>query len=153
MSPPLESRFPLMVMMPTCLSFRRAAATTGLVGDGEKNTDPVSLDSGANQIPQNPQNPDVTNTATMGISGRQTGGKTVSLFLSPLIRLFLFCMSVSFLVSLSVYCSGFVVGNGPSADWYLPFVTAADAKVLEHSGKLQLLLEILHWAEELQDKV
>ncbi|KTF92311.1 hypothetical protein cypCar_00036494 [Cyprinus carpio] len=49
--------------------------------------------------------------------------------------------------------NGFVVGNGPSADWYLPFVTAADAKVLKHSGKLQLLLEILHWAEKLQDKV
>ncbi|XP_067295262.1 transcriptional regulator ATRX-like isoform X3 [Pseudorasbora parva] len=48
---------------------------------------------------------------------------------------------------------GFIVGNGPSADWYLPFLTAADAKVLEHSGKLQLLLEILCCAEELQDKV
>ncbi|XP_056313623.1 transcriptional regulator ATRX-like isoform X2 [Danio aesculapii] len=48
---------------------------------------------------------------------------------------------------------GVIVDNGPSADWYLPFVTAADAKVLEHSGKLQLLLEILHCAEELQDKV
>ncbi|XP_016331710.1 transcriptional regulator ATRX-like [Sinocyclocheilus anshuiensis] len=91
----------------------REATSTGLVGDGERNTDPVSLVSGSNQ---NPQNPDVTNTATMEISG-------------------------------------FVVGNGPSADWYLPFVTAADAKVLEHSGKLQLLLEILHWAEELQDKM
>ncbi|KAL0194302.1 hypothetical protein M9458_012598, partial [Cirrhinus mrigala] len=98
----------------------KEAATTGLVGDGERNTDPVSLDSGANQNPQNPQNPNVTNTATIGNSGGQ---------------------------------AGFVVGNGPSADWYLPFVTAADAKVLEHSGKLQLLLEILHWAEEMQDKV
>ncbi|TRZ02070.1 hypothetical protein DNTS_016491, partial [Danionella cerebrum] len=39
------------------------------------------------------------------------------------------------------------------ADWYLPFVTAADARVLEHSGKLKLLLEILQWAEELQEKV
>ncbi len=75
---------------------------------------------------------------------------SLSLSLFPLICL---SLSVSFLVSLSVCCSGFVVGNGPSADWYLPFVTAADAKVLEHSGKLQLLLEILHWAEELQDKV
>uniref|UniRef100_A0A9J7YMM8 ATRX chromatin remodeler, like n=1 Tax=Cyprinus carpio carpio TaxID=630221 RepID=A0A9J7YMM8_CYPCA len=98
-------------------SERRDATSTGLVGDGERNTDPVSLGSRSNQ---NPQNPDVTNTATMEISGRE---------------------------------AGFVVGNGPSADWYLPFITAADAKVLEHSGKLQLLLEILHWAEELQDKV
>ncbi|KAK2911162.1 hypothetical protein Q8A67_003295 [Cirrhinus molitorella] len=95
----------------------REAASTGLVSDGERSTDPVSLDSGAKQ---NPQNPDVTNTATMEVSGGQ---------------------------------AGFVVGNGPSANWYLPFVTAADAKVLEHSGKLQLLLEILHWAEELEDKV
>ncbi|XP_016143811.1 ATRX chromatin remodeler, like [Sinocyclocheilus grahami] len=98
-------------------SERRDATSTGLVGDGERNTDPVSLVSRSNQ---NPQNPDVTNTATMEISGGE---------------------------------AGFVVGNGPSSNWYLPFVTAADAKVLEHSGKLQLLLEILHWAEELQDKV
>ncbi|XP_051540427.1 transcriptional regulator ATRX-like isoform X2 [Myxocyprinus asiaticus] len=48
---------------------------------------------------------------------------------------------------------GFSVGNGSAADWYLPFITAADAKVLEHSGKLQLVMEILHHAEELQDKV
>ncbi len=138
-----------MVIIQICLSHRRDATSTGLVGDGERNTDPVSLVSRSNQ---NPQNPDVTNTATMEISGGETGVKTVSLSLSlfPLICL---SLSVSFLVSLSVCCSGFVVGNGPSADWYLPFVTAADAKVLEHSGKLQLLLEILHWAEELQDKV
>ncbi|XP_058631668.1 transcriptional regulator ATRX-like isoform X2 [Onychostoma macrolepis] len=98
-------------------SERRDATSTGLVGDGERNTDPVSLVSRANQ---NPQNPDVTNTATGEISGGE---------------------------------AGFVVGNGPSANWYLPFVSAVDAKVLEHSGKLQLLLEILHWAEELEDKV
>ncbi|XP_059407059.1 transcriptional regulator ATRX-like isoform X3 [Carassius carassius] len=94
-------------------SERKDATSTGLVGDGERNTDPVSLGSRSNQ---NPQNPDVTNTATTEISG-------------------------------------FVVGNGPPADWFLQFVTAADAKVLEHSGKLQLLLEILHWAEKLLDKV
>lgn len=134
-----------MVIIQMCLSYRRDATSTGLVGDGERNTDPVSLVSRSNQ---NPQNPDVTNTATMEISGRETGVKTVSLSLFPLICL---SLSVSFLVS--VCCSGFVVGNGPSADWYLPFVTATDAKVLEHSGKLQLLLEILHWAEELEDKV
>lgn len=73
----------------------------------------------------------------------------LSLSLNPSLLVF---MSVSLLVSLSFCSSGFM-GNGPSADWYLPFVTAADAKVLEHSGKLQLLMEILHWAEELQDKV
>ncbi|XP_042613316.1 transcriptional regulator ATRX-like, partial [Cyprinus carpio] len=92
----------------------REPTSAGLVGDGERNTDPVSFVSGSNQ------NPDVTNTATMEISGGE---------------------------------AGFVVGNGPSADWYLPFVTVADAKVLKHSGKLQSLLEILHWAEKLQDKV
>ncbi len=101
------------------------------MGDGERNTDPVSLVSRSNQ---NPQNPDVTNTATMEISGGETGVKTVSLSLSLCFPLICLSLSVSFLVSLSVCCSGFVVGNGPSADWYLPFVTAADAKVLEHSG-------------------
>ncbi|KAK7172885.1 hypothetical protein R3I93_002874 [Phoxinus phoxinus] len=95
-------------------SERKESNITGLVGDGERNTDPVSSVSGSNQ------KPDVTNTATMGIPAGE---------------------------------AGFIVGNGSSANWYLPFVTAADAKVLEHSGKLQLLLEILHWAEELQDKV
>lgn len=84
------------------------------------------------------------------LAGKLVWKQSLSFSLFPLICL---SLSVSFLVSLSVYSSGFVVGNGPSADWYLPFITAADAKVLEHSGKLQLLLEILHWAEELQDKV
>ncbi|XP_073717334.1 ATRX chromatin remodeler, like [Misgurnus anguillicaudatus] len=49
--------------------------------------------------------------------------------------------------------TGFSAGNVPCAEWYLPFVKEADAKVLEHSGKLQLLMEILQWAEELEDKV
>ncbi len=149
LSPPYKTRFALMGIIQMCLSHRRDAASTGLVGDGERNTDPVSLVSRSNQ---NPHNPDATNTATMDISGREAGVKTVSLSLS-LLPLICISLSVSFLVSLSVYCSGFVVGNGPSANWYLPFVTAADAKVLEHSGKLQLLLEVLHCAEELQDKV
>ncbi len=68
-----------MVIIQICLSHRRDATSTGLVGDGERNTDPVSLVSRSNQ---NPQNPDVTNTATMEISGGETGVKTVSLSVS-----------------------------------------------------------------------
>ncbi|KAK3527246.1 hypothetical protein QTP86_015058 [Hemibagrus guttatus] len=43
--------------------------------------------------------------------------------------------------------------SGPPAGWYREFVSDADAELLEHSGKLTLLMEILHHAEELQDKV
>ncbi|XP_058238856.1 transcriptional regulator ATRX-like isoform X2 [Hemibagrus wyckioides] len=45
------------------------------------------------------------------------------------------------------------VFNGPPAGWYREFVSGVDAELLEHSGKLTLLLKILHHAEELQDKV
>ncbi|XP_060768474.1 transcriptional regulator ATRX-like isoform X2 [Neoarius graeffei] len=41
----------------------------------------------------------------------------------------------------------------PAAGWYREFVCDADAELLEHSGKLMLLMEILHCAEQLQDKV
>uniref|UniRef100_A0A8C6KIF6 DNA helicase n=1 Tax=Nothobranchius furzeri TaxID=105023 RepID=A0A8C6KIF6_NOTFU len=40
-----------------------------------------------------------------------------------------------------------------SADWYKEFVTDADAEILEHSGKIMLLFEILRMAEEVDDKV
>lgn len=43
--------------------------------------------------------------------------------------------------------------GSPSPDWYKDFVTEADAGVLEHSGKISLLFEILRMAEELGDKV
>ncbi|XP_066190019.1 transcriptional regulator ATRX isoform X2 [Sylvia atricapilla] len=43
--------------------------------------------------------------------------------------------------------------GSPSPDWYKDFVTDADAEVLEHSGKMVLLFEILRMAEELGDKV
>ncbi|KAB5522767.1 hypothetical protein PHYPO_G00163210 [Pangasianodon hypophthalmus] len=43
--------------------------------------------------------------------------------------------------------------SGPPAGWYREFVSDADAELLEHSGKLMLLMEILHYAEQLQDKV
>ncbi|KAA0716657.1 Transcriptional regulator ATRX [Triplophysa tibetana] len=56
-------------------------------------------------------------------------------------------------ISSTMELPGLSVVNGPCAEWYLPFLKESDAKVLEHSGKLQLLLEILHWAEELEDKV
>ncbi len=79
LSPPYKTRFALMGIIQMCLSHRRDAASTGLVGDGERNTDPVSLVSRSNQ---NPHNPDATNTATMDISGREAGVKTVSLSLS-----------------------------------------------------------------------
>ncbi|KAM6151424.1 transcriptional regulator ATRX [Rhynchocyon petersi] len=41
----------------------------------------------------------------------------------------------------------------PAPDWYKDFVTDADAEVLEHSGKMVLLFEILRMAEEIGDKV
>ncbi|XP_060934995.1 transcriptional regulator ATRX isoform X2 [Limanda limanda] len=40
-----------------------------------------------------------------------------------------------------------------SADWHREFVTDADAEILEHSGKITLLFEILRMAEEVDDKV
>ncbi|XP_072483947.1 transcriptional regulator ATRX-like [Notamacropus eugenii] len=43
--------------------------------------------------------------------------------------------------------------GSPSPDWYKDFITDSDAKVLEHSGKMVLLFEILKMAEELGDKV
>ncbi|XP_040428611.1 transcriptional regulator ATRX isoform X5 [Cygnus olor] len=43
--------------------------------------------------------------------------------------------------------------GSPAPDWYKDFVTDADAEVLEHSGKMVLLFEILRMAEELGDKV
>ncbi|XP_030064699.1 transcriptional regulator ATRX isoform X2 [Microcaecilia unicolor] len=43
--------------------------------------------------------------------------------------------------------------NSPAPDWYKDFVTEADAEVLEHSGKMTLLFEILRMSEELGNKV
>uniref|UniRef100_A0A672FU31 DNA helicase n=1 Tax=Salarias fasciatus TaxID=181472 RepID=A0A672FU31_SALFA len=43
--------------------------------------------------------------------------------------------------------------GGPTADWHKEFVTEADAEVLEHSGKMTILFEILRMAEEVDDKV
>ncbi|XP_036435918.1 transcriptional regulator ATRX-like isoform X1 [Colossoma macropomum] len=43
--------------------------------------------------------------------------------------------------------------SGPPVGWYREFVSDADAAILEHSGKLVLLMEILHLAEQLQNKV
>uniref|UniRef100_A0A4X1W2H4 Transcriptional regulator ATRX n=1 Tax=Sus scrofa TaxID=9823 RepID=A0A4X1W2H4_PIG len=43
--------------------------------------------------------------------------------------------------------------SSPAPDWYKDFVTDADAEVLEHSGKMVLLFEILRMAEEIGDKV
>ncbi|XP_030648162.1 ATRX chromatin remodeler, like [Chanos chanos] len=43
--------------------------------------------------------------------------------------------------------------QGPRPGWYQEFVSASDATVLEHSGKMVLLFEILRCAEELQEKV
>ncbi|XP_053329414.1 transcriptional regulator ATRX [Spea bombifrons] len=43
--------------------------------------------------------------------------------------------------------------GSPAADWYKEFVTEADADIMEHSGKMMLLFEILRMAEELGDKV
>ncbi|KAL0974368.1 hypothetical protein UPYG_G00219520 [Umbra pygmaea] len=40
-----------------------------------------------------------------------------------------------------------------SPDWHKDFVTEADSEILEHSGKMVLLFEILRMAEEVEDKV
>lgn len=43
--------------------------------------------------------------------------------------------------------------GSPSPEWYKEFVTEADSEVLEHSGKISLLFEILRMAEAVEDKV
>ncbi|KAM9356604.1 transcriptional regulator ATRX [Symphorus nematophorus] len=43
--------------------------------------------------------------------------------------------------------------GSPLPDWHKEFVTEADAEILEHSGKMVLLFEILRMAEEVEDKV
>ncbi|XP_057204799.1 transcriptional regulator ATRX isoform X1 [Triplophysa rosa] len=43
--------------------------------------------------------------------------------------------------------------GSPSPDWYKEFVSEADAEVLEHSGKISLLFEILRMAEAVEEKV
>ncbi|KAG9341705.1 hypothetical protein JZ751_018769 [Albula glossodonta] len=43
--------------------------------------------------------------------------------------------------------------GSPSPDWHKDFVTESDAEILEHSGKMVLLFEILRMAEEVEDKV
>ncbi|KAM8848753.1 transcriptional regulator ATRX isoform 1-T2 [Synchiropus picturatus] len=43
--------------------------------------------------------------------------------------------------------------GSPCADWHKDFVTEADAEILEHSGKMVLLFEILRMAEEVDEKV
>ncbi|KAK0152944.1 Transcriptional regulator ATRX [Merluccius polli] len=41
----------------------------------------------------------------------------------------------------------------PSEGWYRKLLSPSDASILEHSGKMVLLFEILRMAEELEDKV
>lgn len=43
--------------------------------------------------------------------------------------------------------------GSPTPDWHKEFVTEADAEILEHSGKIVLLFEILRMAEEVDEKV
>uniref|UniRef100_A0A8D0ACF9 DNA helicase n=1 Tax=Sander lucioperca TaxID=283035 RepID=A0A8D0ACF9_SANLU len=43
--------------------------------------------------------------------------------------------------------------GSPNPDWHRDFVTDADAEILEHSGKMLLLFEILRMAEEVDEKV
>lgn len=43
--------------------------------------------------------------------------------------------------------------GSPSPEWYKEFVSEADSEVLEHSGKILLLFEILRMAEALEEKV
>ncbi|XP_034037163.1 transcriptional regulator ATRX [Thalassophryne amazonica] len=48
--------------------------------------------------------------------------------------------------------SGSAPGS-PTPEWYKEFVTEADSVILEHSGKMVLLFEILRMAEEVDEKV
>ncbi|XP_041652895.1 transcriptional regulator ATRX [Cheilinus undulatus] len=48
--------------------------------------------------------------------------------------------------------SGSAPGS-PTPDWHKEFVTETDAEILEHSGKMMLLFEILRMAEEVDEKV
>lgn len=41
----------------------------------------------------------------------------------------------------------------PGEDWFKNLLSESDAKILEHSGKMVLLFEILRMAEDLGDKV
>lgn len=43
--------------------------------------------------------------------------------------------------------------GSPSPEWYKEFVSEADSEVLEHSGKMVLLFEILRMAEAVEEKV
>ncbi|XP_054453302.1 transcriptional regulator ATRX [Anoplopoma fimbria] len=43
--------------------------------------------------------------------------------------------------------------GSPTHDWHKEFVVDADAEILEHSGKMMLLFEILRMAEEVDEKV
>ncbi|CAL8362524.1 unnamed protein product [Lota lota] len=49
--------------------------------------------------------------------------------------------------------SSWTADGPPSEGWYRDLLTPSDASVLEHSGKMVLLFEILRMAEELGDKV
>ena len=43
--------------------------------------------------------------------------------------------------------------QSPSEGWFKNLLSPSDAKILEHSGKMVLLFEILRMAEDLEDKV
>ncbi|XP_038630402.1 transcriptional regulator ATRX isoform X1 [Scyliorhinus canicula] len=43
--------------------------------------------------------------------------------------------------------------GSPAADWYKEFITDADAEILQHSGKMALLFEILYMSEAIGEKV
>lgn len=64
------------------------------------------------------------------------------------------CYSFSHFMSLAVENAPISL-KPPSPDerWYKDLLSERDAKILEHSGKMVLLFEILRMAEELEDKV
>ena len=43
--------------------------------------------------------------------------------------------------------------DSPAFDWFKVLLSDSDSSVLEHSGKMVLLFEILRMAEDLGDKV
>lgn len=60
------------------------------------------------------------------------------------------------IVDIYIVCPVSSLKQGPSTvnkRWFRNLLTEADAKIMEHSGKMVLLFKILRMAEELEEKV
>uniref|UniRef100_A0A7N6F925 DNA helicase n=1 Tax=Anabas testudineus TaxID=64144 RepID=A0A7N6F925_ANATE len=68
------------------------------------------------------------------------------------------CLELIFIVILVIYSAGEKATNSsrsqsPDEGWYRSLLSEEDAKIIEHSGKMVLLFEILRMSEDLEDKV